>query len=121
MDEKERRFISFQVTAEEAEVIENAANQQGLSRSEYLRQTLLAPAPVPAATRDDPLLHHLIYLLARLQASTYMIAERQGALPPATLEEVYAATASAAGRYLRELDDRIAQMNEQIRPGEAAA
>jgi Ribbon-helix-helix protein, copG family len=43
MDENELKSITFKVSSEEAENIDNAARQAGLSRSEYLRQRLLVP------------------------------------------------------------------------------
>ena len=76
MDENELKSITFKVSSEEAENIDNAARQAGLSRSEYLRQRLLVsqegaqPAGNTVDTRDPALLlYQILYGIDRLELS----------------------------------------------------
>jgi hypothetical protein len=52
MEEKETKILSFEVSADEAQTITDAAKEAGISRSEYLRQRLFklarrTPTKVP--------------------------------------------------------------------------
>lgn len=62
MDDKDRRMISFQVSAEEAKAIEGAADNAGISRSEYLRQKVLSSASGTPDSETEALLRRLIYI-----------------------------------------------------------
>jgi hypothetical protein len=115
MDEKERRFISFQVSAKEAETIEAAAAQQGVSRSEYLRQKLLAPAVQPTNCDIEAMLRHLIHITNCTHGAVYSIAETAGTVPTPQLREIYDDLTTAMTRYLADLPNRMAKVQERVR------
>jgi hypothetical protein len=121
MDEKERRTITFQVSVEEADILDAEARREGISRSDYLRKKLFSGAGKAPTTNTESLLHQIIYILARLHTAAFMIREREGVLSTESLEEIYEATAQAARQYLRELDERITKVREQVHQMERAA
>jgi len=120
MEDQERRIVSFQVSAAEAESIEVAATKDGISRSEYLRQKLLAPQPEASTTDVEAMLQHLIYISNRTHAAVYAIAEIAGTLPTAKLREIYDDTAAATARYMADLPQRMAIVMAKIAEAQEA-
>jgi hypothetical protein len=128
MDENELKSITFKVSSEEAENIDNAARQAGLSRSEYLRQRLLVsqegaqPAGNTADTRDPTiLLYQILYGIDRLHNGMYMMAEEAKTLSPQQLKEIFDETTRAGVDYLSTIDERIAKTRRQLAERLAAA
>jgi hypothetical protein len=122
MDEKESRLLSFQVSAEEADGIDKAAREARLSRSEYLRQLLLAsprspketPAN-PAMTRDTTvLLHQILFVIDRLYNSIFRMAETSKVLSSAQLDAIESVTARESIDFLSTIDERVARTRRQL-------
>jgi hypothetical protein len=120
MEDQERRIVSFQVSLAEAESIEAAATEEGVSRSEYLRQKLLSPRPEASTTDVEAMLLHLIYITNRTHATIYTIAEIAGTLPSAKLHEIYDDAAAATARYMVDLPNRMASVRAKIAEAEEA-
>ena len=129
MDEKESRLLSFQVSAEEADGIDKAAREARLSRSEYLRQLLLAstrspketPAN-PAMTRDTTvLLHQILFVIDRLYNSIFRMAETAKVLSSAQLDAIESATARESIDFLSTIDERVARTRRQLAERRPAA
>jgi hypothetical protein len=121
MDENELKSITFKVSSEEAENIDNAARQAGLSRSEYLRQRLLVPqeglqpAEKMGETRDPTiLLYQILYGIDRLHNGMYMMAEEAKTLSPQQLKEIFDETTRAGVDFLSTIDERIAKTRKQL-------
>jgi hypothetical protein len=117
MEDKERRFLSFQVSADEAEAIEAAATKEGISRSEYLRNRVLAPLSEAPAARFEALLRHAVYILQRIHTATYAIPERlaaDGFLSTETLTAIYQQSLHETLRYMTEFDEQVAKIQAQI-------
>jgi len=128
MDEKESRLLSFQVSAEEADGIDKAAREARLSRSEYLRQLLLAsprspketPAN-PAITRDTTvLLHQILFVIDRLYNSVFR-AETSKVLSSAQLDAIESVTARESIDFLSTIDERVARTRRQLAERRPAA
>ena len=115
MEDQERRIVSFQVSAAEAESIEAAAAKEGVSRSEYLRQKLLSPRPEAPTTDIEAMLRHLIYITNCTHGGVYAIAEAAGTLPTKRLREVYNENAGRAARYMAELPKHLARIQDRVK------
>jgi predicted outer membrane protein len=114
VEDKERRMISFQVSADELEAIEGEAAKQGISRSEYLRTKVLARASEGQHDDLEVLLRHLIYIATRTHNAVYSISEEQGSLATERLQRIYDRALTDGVKYMNELPQRIAKANAQI-------
>src|SRR5713101_4585113 len=121
MEDKERRMISFEVSADQLEVIEARATKAGLSRSEYLRaRSVSDPVAVPNDSLET-LLRQVLYVIARIHAAVYSIAETAGTVSTDRLYEIYDECAQEGMRYLEELPKAIAKVQAQITAQTTAA
>ncbi len=116
MEDKERRIVSFQVSADEVEAIESAAANLGVSRSEYLRGRVLSPAGAEADNNTEALLRqlegllrHLVYITSRTHAAVYAIPETAGTIPTEQLREIYEDARIAGLEYIADLPVRMAK------------
>jgi hypothetical protein len=113
VEDKERRMISFQVSADELEAIEGEAARQGISRSEYLRTKVMAQPGEGPQGITEALLRHLIYITSRTHIAIYSIAEEQGSLSTERLQGIYDAALAEGLTYINELPQRIAKAEAQ--------
>jgi mobilization protein NikA len=121
MNEENLVALSFKVSADEAEVIQAAADKEGISRSEYLRNAISkyirnrmrTPADAPTGNLEA-LLRHLIYMESRTHIALYSIHEMAGTLSTGALKEVYEHAVSETLKYMVALPDRIAKAQAQI-------
>ena len=119
----ERAILSFEVSAEEAQSVNTAAREAGLSRSEYLRQRLANPAEqsASAAGASQPskdhtvLLQHVLYGLHCVHAAIYAMAETTGALSPAQADRILQGSMKASRDFLAHLDERISAVRQQVK------
>jgi uncharacterized protein (DUF1778 family) len=65
MDSKETQTISLRVTAEELQRVDNAAQEAGLNRPDYIRARIFAPDNSARITQLERQLHELTDRLAR--------------------------------------------------------
>jgi Ribbon-helix-helix protein, copG family len=129
MEDNELRTITFKVSSEEAEAIDRAVRESGLTRSDYIRQQLLAPQPmVPEPlqklpeTRDPTiLLHQILFGLDRLHHGMYIIAETAGVLPPEQLKSIADKTVRDGIDFLSTIDERVARTRRQLAERRPAA
>jgi replicative DNA helicase len=121
MNEENLVAFTFKVSADEAEVIQAAADQEGISRSEclrnaiskYIRNRTQTPADAPTSN-VEALLRHLIYIGSRIHIALYALHETAGTLSTAALQEVYEHAVSESLKYMVGLDDRITKTQTQI-------
>jgi hypothetical protein len=118
MDEKERKMISFQVSADELEVIEARAAKRGSSRSEYLRARAITDPEDTDTGHLEALIKHAIYTINQTHTAHYSIAEAEGKagrfLSTEELREVYARVRVEAIRYALEFPERFAAAQAEI-------
>jgi hypothetical protein len=122
MDEKESRLLSFQVSAEEADNIDKAAREARMSRSEYLRQLLLAAprsskdsVPSVAAPRDTTvLLHQILFVVDRVYNTIFQMAEMAGAFSEAQLSAIESKSHREGIDFLSTIDQRVARTRRQL-------
>jgi hypothetical protein len=111
MEDKERRMISFQVSAEEAKALDARAKQAGLSRSDYLRD-LIFNRSTSSTTDLEELIKHAIYVTNQVHSAVFSIAESQGRagrfLSTEELLEVINRVEADALRYAAEFPARFA-------------
>jgi len=129
MEENELKAINFKVSAEEFEAIDRAARENGLSRSDYIRQRLSNPAEQSAgggaAGASQPskdhtvLLQHVLYGLHCVHAAIYAMAETTGALSPAQADTIAQGSMKASRDFLAHLDERISAVRQQVKFTEA--
>src|SRR5271170_540654 len=124
MEENELKAINFKVSAEEFEAIDRAARDQGLSRSDYIRQRLSNPSEQAASgitsssqpSKDHTvLLQHVLYGLHCVHAAIYAMAETSGALSPAQADRIAQGSMKASRDFLAHLDERITAVRQQIK------
>ena len=122
MDERDTKILSFEVSAEEAQSVNTAAREAGLSRSEYLRQRLASPAEQSASagasqpSKDTTvLLQHVLYGLHCVHAAIYAMAETTGALSPAQADRILQGSMQASHDFLAHLDERITTVRQQVK------
>ncbi len=113
MEDKEKRIVSFQVSADELEAIEGAAAKKGISRSEYVRSKVLAAAGEPQGN-FEALLRYLIYITNRTHMAVYAIAENAGTLTTDRLQTIYDDAVTEGLRCMAELPERMAKVQAQI-------
>ena len=114
MEDKDKRIVSFQVSADELEAIEGAAAKQGISRSEYVRSKVLAPAGQGPQGNFEALLRYLIYITNRTHMAVYAIAENAGTLTTDRLQTIYDDAVTEGLRCMAELPERMAKTQAQI-------
>ena len=122
MDDTELGTITFKVSNEEVEAIDRAAREDGVTRSDYIRQRLLnlqrdsRESPQNVSETRDPmvLFHHIIYGLQRIHTGMYMMVETAGALSPEQLDTIESATAQRAIEFLSNIDERVAKTRAQL-------
>jgi len=118
MDDKERKMISFQVSAEELAAIEARAAKAGLSRSEYLRLRALSEPAASSIETLEALIKHAIYLTNQVHEGLYSIAEAEGKaqrfLSTEELEKVYYQAQANALVYVVEFPDKFAAMRAEV-------
>jgi hypothetical protein len=121
MEDKERRIVSFQVSADEVEAIESAAANLGVSRSEYLRSRILSPASADADNNTEAtlrhlegLLRHLVYITSRTHVAVYAIPETAGTMSTKQLREIYEGARIAGLEYMADLPERMAKAETNI-------
>jgi hypothetical protein len=122
MEEKETKILSFEVSADEAQTIADAAKEAGISRSEYLRQRLFklardadeSSAPLPLAKDPIVLLHQVLYGLQRIIAAQYRIPVMAGTLSVEQLEIAGAHTIQKGTVYLANLEAGLAKTRQQV-------
>jgi hypothetical protein len=130
MSEENLLALSFKVSADEAQSIQAAADEQGISRSEYLRNAISESIRNRKQTLgDDPrdnvegLLRHLIYMASRIHIALYTMNEIAGTLSVDQLKKIYEGTRRASAKYLAELSDELtsteARIAEQVRSAAA--
>src|ERR1700685_183209 len=116
MEEKDTKILSFEVSAEEAQAVANAAREAGVSRSEYLRQRLLnAPRDKDKGAfkaSEDPvqLLHQVLYAVQRIISAQYQIPHLSGALTLDQLDTLAAHTGEKATTFLLNLDESLTKL-----------
>ena len=124
MEENELKAINFKVSAEEFEAIDRAARENGLSRSDYIRQRLSNPAEPQASavtasaqpSKDHTvLLQHVLYGLHCVHAAIYAMAETTGALSPAQADRILQGSMKASRDFLAHLDERITTVRQQVK------
>jgi Ribbon-helix-helix protein, copG family len=114
VSETEPRTITFKLPAEEADALDARASQAGVSRSDYLR-TLLAAPPAAAPPPDlQEILHYLVYMIENLHLSTYLIAEKSGALLPEQLQEILKEATGEAAFYMSQLDQHFTRLAKLV-------
>jgi hypothetical protein len=128
MDENDLKPVSFRASAEEIEAIDRAARDNGLSRSDFIRQRLSNPSDHPTTGGGQPskdttvLLQHVLYGLHCVHAAVYAIAETSGALSAAQAATIAEGSKKASRDFLAHLDERItAVRQQQIKPAEPEA
>ena len=121
MEDKERRIVSFQVSADEVEAIESAAANLGVSRSEYLRGRVLSRAGAEADNNTEALLRHLegllrhlVYITSRTHVAVYAIPETAGTISTKQLREIYEGARIAGLEYMADLSERMAKAETHI-------
>lgn len=121
MEDKERRIVSFQVSCDELQAIENASAKLGVSRSEYLRTRVLSTTGASEERNldDSPrqlerLLRHLVYITSRTHVAVYAIPETAGTISTKQLRELYDDARTAGLEYLAELPERMAKAETQL-------
>ncbi|HEX4211553.1 MAG TPA: hypothetical protein VHY56_14235 [Candidatus Binataceae bacterium] len=121
MEDSELRTITFKVSSEEAESLDAAVQESGLTRSDYIRQRLVArqqsaqPAVKVAETRDlTVLLHQVLFGLDRIYNAMHQMAGRAGALTAEQLDVIDHATARGGIDFLSNIDERIAKTRKRL-------
>jgi hypothetical protein len=121
MEDKERRIVSFQVSADEVEAIESAAANLGVSRSEYLRGRVLSRAGAEADNNTEALLRHLegllrhlVYITSRTHVAVYAIPETARTISTEQLREIYEGARIAGLEYMADLSERMAKAETHI-------
>src|ERR1700733_9592175 len=108
MDDGDLKTISFKVSLDEADSIDKAARNNGLSRSDYIRKELLGElkaAPTmdekPTGTRDTTvLLHQILFVIDRLYNSVFRMVETSKVLSSAQLDAIQSVTARESIYFL---------------------
>jgi hypothetical protein len=122
MDDTELKTITFKVSNEEADAIDAAAREGGVTRSDYIRRCLLklqrdsGESPQNVSETRDPmvLFHHIIYGLQRIHTGMYMMVETARVLSPEQLDAIESATAQRGIELLSNIDERIAKTRAQL-------
>ena len=113
MDEKQQQVISCKVSDDQAEVIKARAAALGISVSEYVRNRAVG-ADDTSTTSFETLLRQVLYVVARVHAAVYSIAETAGTVSTDRLHEIYDECAREGMRYLEELPNAIAKVQARI-------
>ena len=125
MDEKKPRMLSFEVSAEEFEIIEAATAKAGVSRSEYLRARATSN-PMERSNGNletrleklEALVKHAIYMINQVYVGLFSIAEAQSKsgrfLSLEQLETVYDQVRADALVYAVEFPDSFAAVQAEI-------
>jgi hypothetical protein len=116
VDEKEQKTITFKLSAEETERLDAKVNAAGLSRSDYLRKVLFAPAE-PSNGNRDRMFRYVIYVLQRIHSAIYLIAEqtgKHGVLSTEQLQQVYLNSLNTTLEVMTEADENITKMEKDI-------
>jgi hypothetical protein len=129
MDDGDLKTISFKVSLDEADSIDKAARNNGLSRSDYIRKELLGElkaAPTmdekPTGTRDTTvLLHQILFVIDRLYNSVFRMVETSKVLSSAQLDAIESVTARESIDFLSTIDERVARTRRQLAERRPAA
>lgn len=121
MEEKDTKILSFEVSAEEAQTVADAARELGISRSEYLRQRLLTTVKTkpenPGAKRYSEnlimLLQETLYGLQRTHVSLFGIANLSG-VDQDELEKLSSDARDCSINYIANLEARIGETRQQV-------
>jgi Ribbon-helix-helix protein, copG family len=125
MEDTELKTMSFKVTGEEQEAIDRHARENGLSRSDFIRQRLSTEQSARATGNSQPskditvLLEHIVYGLHAVHAAVYAIAETTGTITAAQSDRILNGSLKASRDHLAHLDERITAVRQQIKPAEA--
>jgi hypothetical protein len=120
MDDAELKTLTFKVSADDAEAIDKAVRESGLSRSDYIRQRLLNPSKdkdkAALKASDDPvqLLHHVLYAVQRIISAQYQIPHLSGALTLEQLDTLAAHTGEKATTFLLNLDESLSKLDRRL-------
>ncbi len=121
MEDKERRIVSFQVSADEVEAIESAAANLGVSRSEYLRTKVLSASSASTESNAEALLQHLegllrhlVYITSRTHVAVYAIPETAGTISTKQLREIYEDARITGLEYMADLPERMVKAETHI-------
>jgi Ribbon-helix-helix protein, copG family len=129
MDDGDLKTISFKVSLEEAESIDTAARDNGLSRSDHIRKQLLG-APKSSTTKEEKaagtrdttvLLHQILFVVDRLYNSIFRMAETSKVLSSAQLDAIESVTARESIDFLSTIDERVARTRRQLAERRPAA
>jgi uncharacterized protein (DUF1778 family) len=112
MDEKEQKTITFKLSDKEAELLDERASQANLSRSDYLRSLIAAPAA--AAKSIEETLRYILYMVESLHLSTYLIAEKSAVLYPEQLQEILRDATGQAGLYVHRMEQNFARLRDLL-------
>ena len=121
MEDKERRIVSFQVSADDVEAIESAAANLGVSRSEYLRTKVFSASSASTESNAEALLQHLegilrhlIYITSRTHVAVYAIPETAGTISTKQLREIYEGARITGLEYMADLPERMVKAETHI-------
>lgn len=115
--------ISFRIPPEELEALNQAVQESGLSRSDFIRQRLAEPANHTvaasqsngqASTQDThAMLKHILLGLHSLHVATLMIPEVSGALSATQTAKIAETSLKESHKMLTTLDSHIGEVHNQ--------
>ena len=118
MDTANTQVMSIRLSPEELQKIDAAAAAAGMSRPDYARSKLLAPAIELPTSRLEDLVKHGIYLANQIYVGLFSIAEAQGQarrfLSTEELREVYDRVRTAALGYAVEFPEHFEMVQAEI-------
>ena len=118
MDTANTQVMSIRLSAEELQKIDAAAAAAGMSRPDYARRKLLAPAIELPASNLEALVKHAIYTINQTYNALYSIAEAEGKagrfLSTEQLREVYDRVRAEALVYAVEFPEHFEAVQAEI-------
>lgn len=128
MEDAELKTITFKVSGEDAESIDKAVRESGLSRSDYIRQCLLNlsspgkenPPEAPLAENPLALLQQILYVVQRIHMGLYRMPKVIGSLTLEQLQEISADTVGMAVKYMAEVEAALSKTRSDIAAERAA-
>ena len=109
MDTANTQVMSIRLSPEELQKIDAAAAAAGMSRPDYARSKLLAPAIEMPTGNLETLIKHAIYTINQVHTAMYSIAEAEGKagrlLSTEQLREVYDRVRADSIRYAVEFPE----------------
>ena len=125
MDAANTQVMSIRLSSEELQKIDDAAAAAGMSRPDYARSKLLAPAIDLPSSRLEALIKHGIYMANQIYVALYSIAEAEGKarrfLSTEELREVYDQVRATTLDYAVEFPDSFEAVQKEIAAASAAA